>query len=58
MSIVFDIYEDFEFSIKFISNGYLLTYKDHGTYKRKEASFGTFDEVVSFLKSYYSGEWQ
>ena len=55
---VFETYEDFEFTVKFISNGYLITYKDHGTFKKKEASFGTFDEVISFVKTYYRGEWE
>ena len=54
---VFYTYEGFKFEVEFISNGYLLTYKDHGTIQTKHKAFHKWDDLVSFLKSYYSEEW-
>ena len=54
---VFDTYEGFKFDVEFISNGYLLTYKDHGTRQTKQKAFYKWDNLVSFLQSYYSEEW-
>ena len=57
-NFAFETYEGKNFSVQFISNGYLLTYWCPAHLVMRQASFLNWNDVVEFLQKVYSGEWR
>lgn len=57
--LVFEMYEGSEFTIKFISNGYLLNYRSYNSGNYSQAAFQTWEALVIFLRTKYDqGDWR